>query len=224
MERCIPYWIFSVVVSPVNQKKENKMKRVLIATLSTVMALGMAGCATSGEGDTALSNADTSVVLTEEQVDKPLTGDQDQLGGGLGDNLGDNQDQTALSASENPDANKDSASSGFEMIPGTWQTASMASSPDGTVTPSHFIKFTEDGIEYGQMKDGAFVKEYTDKITKFDKTEGNGFIVQAESSTGVKYTYKTCATDVNTMEYYETWEESQYSEKYSASGSITKAN
>lgn len=204
------------------------MKRVLIATLSTVMALGMAagmtGCATSGEGDTALSNADTSVVLTEEQVDKPLSGDQDQLGGGLGDNLGDNQDQTALSASENPDANKDSESSGFEMIPGTWQTASMASNPDGTVTPSHFIKFTEDGIEYGQMKDGAFVKEYTDKITKFDKTEGNGFIVQAESSTGVKYTYKTSATDVNTMEYYETWEESQYSEKYSASGSITKAN
>ena len=205
------------------------MKRILIATLSTVMALGMAGCATSQEGDTALSNnPDTSVVLTEEQVDKPLGGGQDQLGDGLGDNLGDNQGdnqgQTDIIASENPDANKNGASSGFEMIPGTWQTASMASSPDGTVAPSHFIKFTEDGIEYGQMKDGAFVKEYTDKITKFDKTEGNGFIVQAESSTGIKYTYKTSATDVNTMEYYETWDEAQYSEKYSASGSITKAN
>ena len=189
----------------------------------------MAGCATSQEGDTALSNnPDTSVVLTEEQVDKPLGGGQDQLGDGLGDNLGDNQGdnqgQTDIIASENPDANKNGASSGFEMIPGTWQTASMASSPDGTVAPSRFIKFTEDGIEYGQMKDGAFVKEYTDKISKFDKCEGDGFIVQAESSTGIKYTYKTSATDVNTMEYYETWDEAQYSEKYSASGSITKAN
>ena len=208
------------------------MKKVLIATLSAVMALGMAGCATSSEGGAVLSNSpDTSVVLTEEQVDKPLGGGQDSLGDGLGDGAGDNlggqgdnQGQTDLVASENSDANKNAASSDFEMIPGTWQTASMISNPDGTVVPSHYIKFTETGIKYGQMKDGAFVEEYTDKITKFDKTEGDGFIVQAESSNGIKYTYKTSASDVNTMEYYETWTESEYSEKYSASGSITKSN
>lgn len=204
------------------------MKRVLIATLSTVMALGMAagmtGCASSQEGDIALSNTDTSVVLTDEQVDKPLGGGQDAAGDGLGDTLGGDQGQTDIIASENPDANKDAASSGVDMVPGTWQTASMSSNAEGTVAPAHYIKFTNAGIEYGQMKDGEFVKEYTDKITKFDKTSGDGFIVQAESANGVKYTFKTSASDVNTMEYYETWDEAQYSEKYSASGSITKAN
>ena len=70
----------------------------------------------------------------------------------------------------------------------------------------------------------ALSEEYADKISKLEKTTAGGFIVQAESSNGVKYTFKTSETDVNTMEYYETWTESEYAEKYSASGSITKSN
>ena len=205
------------------------MKRVLIATLSTVMALGMAagmtGCASSQEGGASLSNPDASVVITDEQVDKPLGGGQDALGDGLGDNAGDNAGQSDLIASENPGDNKDSAAaaSGDAAIAGTWQTASLVTSTEGTVAPSHYIQFSATDIKYGQMKDGAFVEEYADKITKLDKTAAGGFIVQAESTNGVKYTYKTSDTDVNTMDYYETWDEAQYSEKYSASGSIIKS-
>lgn len=191
------------------------MKRVLIATLSTVMALGMAGCATSQEVITEATKApESSVVLTEEQVDKQLGAGQDKVG----DNLG----ATDIIASENPTDNKDAAAS--DAIPGTWQTASMSSNADGTLAPSRYIQFTSADIKYGQMKDGAFVEEYSDKITKLEKTAAGGFIVQAEAANGVKYTFKTSDTDVNTMEYYETWTESEYAEKYSASGSITKSN
>ena len=191
------------------------MKRVLIATLSTVMALGMAGCATSQEVITEATKApESSVVLTEEQVDK-------QLGAGR-DEVGDNLGATDIIASENPTDNKDAAAS--DAIPGTWQTASMSSNADGTLAPSRYIQFTSADIKYGQMKDGAFVEDYSDKITKLEKTAAGGFIVQAEAANGVKYTFKTSDTDVNTMEYYETWTESEYAEKSSASGSITKSN
>lgn len=190
------------------------MKRVLIATLSTVMALGMAGCATQEVITEATKAPESSVVLTEEQVDK-------QLGAGR-DEVGDNLGATDIIASENPTDNKDAAAS--DAIPGTWQTASMSSNADGTLAPSRYIQFTSADIKYGQMKDGAFVEEYSDKITKLEKTAAGGFIVQAEAANGVKYTFKTSDTDVNTMEYYETWTESEYAEKYSASGSITKSN
>ena len=191
------------------------MKRVLIATLSTVMALGMAGCATSQEVITEATKApESSVVLTEEQVDK-------QLGAGR-DEVGDNLGATDIIASENPTDNKDAAAS--DVIPGTWQTASMSGNADGTLAPSRYIQFTSADIKYGQMKDGAFVEDYSDKITKLEKTAAGGFIVQAEAANGVKYTFKTSDTDANTMEYYETWTESEYAEKYSASGSITKSN
>jgi hypothetical protein len=177
------------------------MKRVLIATLSTVMALGMAGCATSQEVITEATKApESSVVLTEEQVDK-------QLGAGR-DEVGDNLGATDIIASENPTDNKDAAAS--DAIPGTWQTASMSGNADGTLAPSRYIQFTSADIKYGQMKDGAFVEEYSDKITKLEKTAAGGFIVQAEAANGVKYTFKTSDTDVNTMEYYETWTESEY--------------
>lgn len=190
------------------------MKRVLIATLSTVMALGMAGCATQEVITEATKAPESSVVLTEEQVDK-------QLGAGR-DEVGDNLGATDIIASENPTDNKDAAAS--DAIPGTWQTASMSGNADGTLAPSRYIQFTSADIKYGQMKDGAFVEEYSDKITKLEKTDAGGFIVQAEAANGVKYTFKTSDTDANTMEYYETWTESEYAEKYSASGSITKSN
>ena len=178
------------------------------------MALGMAGCATQEVITAATEGPEASVVLTEEQVDKPLGADQNEIG----DNLG----ASDVAAPENLSDNKDPLAK--DTIPGTWQTASMTSSADGTVSPERYIQFTSTDIKYGQMKDGEFVEEYADKITKLENTAAGGFIVQAEAANGVKYTFKTSDTDVNTMEYYETWTESEYAEKYSASGSITKSN
>ena len=191
------------------------MKKILIATLSTAMVLGMAGCATQQEVYTAATSApDASVVLTDDQVDKSLGGGQDELG----DNLGGSDAVVTEATSDKADP------LASDTIPGTWQTASMTSNAEGMAEPSRYLQFTATDIKYGQMKDGAFVEEYADKISKLEKTAAGGFIVQAESSNGVKYTFKTSETDVNTMEYYETWTESEYAEKYSASGSITKSN
>ena len=121
------------------------------------MALGMAGCATQEVITEATKAPESSVVLTEEQVDKQAGQDE------VGDNLG----ATDIIASENPTDNKDAAAS--DAIPGTWQTASMSSNADGTLAPSRYIQFTSADIKYGQMKDGAFVEDYSDKITKLEK-------------------------------------------------------
>ena len=62
--------------------------------------------------------------------------------------------------------------------------------------------------EQSQMKDGAFVEEYADKISHLEKTVDGKYLVQAESKTGIKYTFKTSESDVN----------------YSDTGSLTKTD
>ena len=206
------------------------MRKVLIAALSTAVLFGMAGCA-GGEGASS-DTPDTSIILTEEQVDKPLAGDQNEVG--------DNLNPTDVIASENPsedltgnppadpsDKTSDSkpADSGepaeANAVPGTWQTNSI-NTEEGTAGPEYYIQFTSSDIKYGHMKDGAFVEEYSDKISHLEKTVDGKYLVQAESKSGVKYTFKTSESDVNTMEYYGTWTEAEFASTYSASGSITK--
>ena len=70
------------------------MRKVLIGALSAAMLIGMAGCAGPDEGNSASVTPDTSIVLTDDKVDKPLSGDQN----GIGDNAG----STDIIASENP--------------------------------------------------------------------------------------------------------------------------
>ena len=198
------------------------MKRVLIAALSTAMVLGMAGCsAQQGAGENGTT--DTSILLTEENVDKPLTGGQD-------DPVAGDQGSVDIIASENPSEDPLAKPSDVKepeqtnAVPGTWQTNSMANKEDGSMGPTYYIQFTSSDIKYGQMKDGAFVEEYADKISHLEKTVDGKYLVQAESKTGIKYTFKTSESDVNTMEYYATWTEAEYASTYSASGSLTKVD
>ena len=143
------------------------MKKILIATLSTAMVLGMAGCATQQEVYTAATSApDASVALTDDQVDKPLGGGQDELG----DNLGGSDAVVTEASSDKADP------LASDTIPGTWQTASMTSNAEGMAEPSRYLQFTATDIKYGQMKDGAFVEEYADKISKLEKTAAGGFM------------------------------------------------
>lgn len=200
------------------------MKRVLVATLSTAMLFGLAGCSASQEGNAASNTPDTSIVLTDDNVDKPLTGGQNDVGGDSG--------STDLIASENPSKNpsdvpSDKPSDSKEpeqtnAVPGTWQTNSMVNAEDGSMGPTYHIQFTATEIKYGHMKDGAFVEEYSDKISHLEKTIEGKFLVQAESKSGIKYTFKTSETDANTMEYFATWTEAEFASTYSATGSITK--
>lgn len=203
------------------------MRKVLIGALSAAMLIGMAGCAGPDEGNSASVTPDTSIVLTDDKVDKPLSGDQN----GIGDNAG----STDIIASENPSeaasdvvpSDKPSDSKEPEQtnaVPGTWQTNSMVNAEDGSMGPTYHIQFTATEIKYGHMKDGTFVEEYSDKISHLEKTVEGKFVVQAESKNGVKYTFKTSESDADTMEYYGTWTEAEFASTYSATGSLTKVD
>lgn len=107
-------------------------------------------------------------------------------------------------------------------LAGTWQTASVGYELDGTMQPEYYVQFTDAEILYGHMKDGAFVVDHADKIASLEKTVAGGFIVRAESSNGVKYTYQTAESDPDVLEYYETWQEEEFSELYRGGASLSR--
>lgn len=189
------------------------MKKVLIATVTTVMALGMAGCAVSQ--DVAVTKGpDAGTVITDNQPDDMsnviIPTDSDSLGG---DSVKPEESKSEESKSENK---------GEASLSGTWQTASITTQADGTMAPEFYVQFTDTEIVYGHMKDGVFEKDHADKITLQNKT-ANGFMIQAESANKtLKYTFKTSDSDPNVLEYFEAWEESAFDSTYSASGSLTK--
>ena len=116
-------------------------------------------------------------------------------------------------------ANGEAASS----IPGTWQTASMATGDDDEGQPEYYVQFTDSEIQYGHMENDEFTLDHADAIKSLEQTDNGGYKVQAESSTGVQYTFMTSEDDSNTLEYYETWNEDEFSETYSGSASLSKA-
>lgn len=197
------------------------MKKVLIATLSTAMVFGMVGCAGAPEGNGAENTTDTSIMLTEENVDKPLTGGQDIIGE-------DPAGATDIISSENPSENpaalpSDTLDDQTNAVPGTWQTNTLNPTENGGMEPLYYVQFTSSEIKYGKMKDGEFVEDHSDKISHLEKTVDGKYLVQAETKSGQKYTFKTSESDANTLEYYGTWTEAEYAANYSATGSLTKA-
>ena len=107
-------------------------------------------------------------------------------------------------------------------IPGIWQTASIGYMDGEDMQPEYYVEFTGSGINYGHMKDGAFVLDHSDMITLLEETSSGGYKVQAESANGVQYTFQTAESDPNVLEYYETWDESAFSEMYRAGASLWK--
>ena len=109
-------------------------------------------------------------------------------------------------------------------IPGTWQTASMMLGDDGDVSPEHYVQFTDSSINYGHMKDGEFVPDYSDQISRLEENAAGGFSVQAEAANGVQYTYQTSENDNDILEYYETWQEDEFPEMYRGGASLSKCS
>lgn len=109
-------------------------------------------------------------------------------------------------------------------IPGTWQTASVVSEEDGTAHPEYYVRFTDSEVLYGHMKDGAFVIDHTDSVSRFEKTAAGGFEVQAEAANGVQYTFRTSESDDTIMEYYETWNEADFPAMYRGGASLSRCS
>ena len=116
---------------------------------------------------------------------------------------------------------KNSSKAG-SSIPGTWQTASMTVAEDGTSTSEYYVQFTDSEIIYGHMKDEKFVPDHSDQISLLEKTETGGYKIQAVSSNGVQYTYQTSESNADVLNYFETWQEEEYPDKYSGGASLIK--
>lgn len=110
----------------------------------------------------------------------------------------------------------------FPVIDGTWQTASIVSGEDGSAYPEYHVQFTDTAIQYGHLKDGEFVPDHSDQIVVYEEISEGCFKVKAESSNGVQYTYQTSEGDKDVLEYYETWDEAEFADKYSGGASLSR--
>ena len=111
---------------------------------------------------------------------------------------------------------------GQVVIPGTWQTVSIVMTDDDNMEPEYYVQFTGSDVIYGHMSDGNFVQEYTDKIFASEKLASGGYMIKAMNSSGIEYTYLTSESDDTILEYYETWDEFDYANKYFGGASLSK--
>ena len=131
-------------------------------------------------------------------------------------------DVTIIGGADGPTSVFLAAKLGESAISGTWQTASIGYEEDGEMQPEYYVQFGDSQIIYGHMQDGDFVPDHSDNIALIEQLESGGYRVQAESEKGVQYTYQTAESDENIMEYYETWNEDEFPDKYSGSASLSR--
>lgn len=132
--------------------------------------------------------------------------------------------ETLVPAAEvQSDAPQDIPAESPALPDGTWQTASITMEADGNMVPEYHVRFVDDFIVYGHMKDGAFEEDHKDRIVSLSETAA-GVRVQAESSKGVQYSYETCESDRDVLEYYETWDEAVFPEAYRGGASLFRSS
>ncbi len=103
-----------------------------------------------------------------------------------------------------------------------WSTASIVTDEFGNAGPEWTVVFGVTTIDYGHVEDGKFVVDHSDKISLLEQYSEHSFKIQAETKSGVKYTYQTSASDETVLEYYETWDENEYPDTYSGSASLCR--
>ena len=106
------------------------------------------------------------------------------------------------------------------VLAGTWETASMGYEYFGTAQAEYYVRFTNSEILYGHMNGEEFVLDHADQIASTTEIAAGRYRVQAVSSNGVQYTYQTSESGGDYLEYYETWKEEEFPDKYSGSSSL----
>lgn len=196
------------------------MKKFLVLSLTAILLFGMAGCATNKQVTPISTGTPDNQVIAVDSQSEATSAPSD---------AGESNSEAATSEqpSEKPsesDAGEKTAEGETLAIPGTWQAASIVPKDDNTSGPEYYVQFTKTEICYGHMKDGQFVKDSSDKIVRFSKTVDGLYIVQAESAKAGKYTFKTSESDQTVMEYYSTWEDAEFADKYIGGSSISKCS
>ncbi len=109
-----------------------------------------------------------------------------------------------------------------KFLKGTWQTGSMGYEYNGTTQAMYYVKFTKNNIKYGHMNGNKFVLDHQDKIAKTKKLATGGYRIQATTADGVKYMYQSAVSDMNALEYYDTWDTSDLGNHYYGTSSLWK--
>ena len=184
------------------------MKRILILSLSAVLVLGIAGCQANQEATLATQAADIQIA-TESRTEPSADADKAKT--------------TVKSTETSSAATTETTANGDIAVPGTWQSASMAEK-DGKSEPEFYVRFTRTEVQYGHMNEGEFVNDRSDRISRIDRNIEGYYLIQAESAKTGKYTFKTSKDDTGIMEYYTTWDENEFADKYVGGSSISKCN
>lgn len=189
------------------------MKKAIAAALTAVMALGIAGCSNN---NTESSKASETTTVTESQTEtseETTTAETSET---------ETETEATTGSESETETEKETEASDAVTIPGTWQTVSIGAADDAGA-PVHYVQFAAKEINYGKMKGGKFELEYSDKISRIEEISKGRFLVQAESSRGTQYTYRTAETDSDVMEYYASWNEDEFADTYSAGESLMKS-
>ena len=189
------------------------MKKAIAAALTAVMALGIAGCSNNNTDSSKASETTTVTESQTETSEETTTAETSET---------ETETEATTGSESETETEKETEASDAVTIPGTWQTVSIGAADDAGA-PVHYVQFAAKEINYGKMKGGKFELEYSDKISRIEEISKGRFLVQAESSRGTQYTYRTAETDSDVMEYYASWNEDEFADTYSAGESLMKS-
>ena len=108
------------------------------------------------------------------------------------------------------------------VITGTWVTSSVGYEYYGTSQPEYYVQFTGSEIIYGHMNGEVFEQDHADKICSIEEIAAGKYVVQAETSGGSRYTYRTSEDNNDILNYYKTWNEEEFPKKYRGGASLTR--
>ena len=109
-----------------------------------------------------------------------------------------------------------------EMLSATWQTNSIVTEGENA-GPEYYVKFhigEKAEAEYGAYNNDEFTQEHSAKIVSAHKNDSGNYVINMASEEE-KYSYLWCG---DYIEYYETWEESEFADMYRGGASLTKAD
>lgn len=109
-----------------------------------------------------------------------------------------------------------------EILSVTWQTNSIVTEGE-TAGPEYYVKFhigEKAEAEYGAFNNNEFTPDHSAKIVSAHKNDSGNYVINMASEEG-KYSYLWCG---DYIEYYETWDESEFADMYRGGASLTKAD
>ena len=191
------------------------MKKAFIAALSFLLILLTAGCGGRDEHSAeSISGADGPASVSSEAA----------VSEGEADGPASVSSEAAVSEDESDEVTESITEEQEDIVSalsGTWHTISTGyEGDDGQLYPEHDVQFTDTEIQYGRSKDGTFVPDYADRIVLIQKDAEGRYIIQAEAANGVQYTYRMSEGNADALEYFGTWDESDFPNKYSGGASL----